>query len=102
MTDRGKIFAALRNCLAEPKCGDCPWEDCERFDHKTTTVPVTLLLDVLELLREQKEEQKRIVSWLGKFCSHVDQHFHPLPDEQNIEFFRQKMKQLFGWDVSEG
>lgn len=56
--------------------------------------------DAIDLLREQEEEQKRLVNWLGKFCSHVDQHFQPLPDGQNIEFFRQKMKQQFGWEVS--
>lgn len=54
MVDREKVFDALRNCLAEPKCGDCPWEDCERFGHKRTDVPVTLLMDVLELLRDQE------------------------------------------------
>ncbi len=56
--------------------------------------------DALALLREQDEERTRIVSWLGKFCAHVDQRFQPLPDEQNIEFFREKMKQQFGWEVS--
>ena len=57
--------------------------------------------DALALLREQEEERKRIVIWLGKFCAHADQQYQPrFTDEANIEFFRQKMKQQFGWDVS--
>ena len=56
MADREKVFDAIRNCITEPKCKDCPWEDCERVGHKKTEVPVTLLLDVLELLREQKQQ----------------------------------------------
>lgn len=57
--------------------------------------------DALALLREQKEERERIVTWLGKFCAHVDQQYQPrFTDEANIEFFRQKMKQQFGWEVS--
>ena len=57
--------------------------------------------DALALLREQEEERKRIVIWLGKFCAHADQQYQPrFTDEANIEFFRQKMKQQFGWEVS--
>ena len=62
MPDREKVFDALRNCITEPKCKDCPWDDCERFGHKKTEVPVTLLLDVLELLREQEAVP---VEWQG-------------------------------------
>ena len=53
MVDREKVFDALRNCVTEPKCKDCPWEDCEKFGCKRVTVPVTLLLDTLKVLREQ-------------------------------------------------
>ena len=55
MADRGKVFDALRNCVTEPKCKDCPWEDCEKIGCKRTTVPVTLLLDTLKVLKEQQE-----------------------------------------------
>ena len=53
MADREKVFDALRNCVTEPKCKDCPWEDCEKIGCKRTKVPVTLLLDTLNLLKEQ-------------------------------------------------
>ena len=53
--DREKVFDALRNCITEPKCRDCPWESCEKF-HQTKTIPLDLCLDILELLKEQKAE----------------------------------------------
>ena len=52
MIDRAKVFDAIRNCITEPKCKDCPWEDCEKVGCKRVTVPVTLLLDALVLLKE--------------------------------------------------
>lgn len=54
MPDREKVFDALRNCVTEPKCRDCPWEECERFDCKKVSVPANLLLDALKLLKEQE------------------------------------------------
>lgn len=58
MIDKEKIFDALRCCATEPKCRDCPWEDCEKVGHKRVTVPVTLLLDTLILLRERPEQKR--------------------------------------------
>ena len=54
MPDKEKVFDAIRNCITEPKCRDCPWDDCERFDCKRVDVPVSLLLDALKLLKEQE------------------------------------------------
>lgn len=54
MPDREKVFDAIRNCITEPKCKDCPWEDCENVGHKRVDVPVTLMLDTLNLLKEQE------------------------------------------------
>lgn len=54
MLDRDKVFDAIRNCITEPKCKDCPWEDCENVGHKRVDVPVTLMLDTLNLLKEQE------------------------------------------------
>ena len=50
-----------------------------------------------ELLKEQQEERKRMLSWLSKFCRHIDNGDKWLTDEENLEFFREKMKQQFGW-----
>ena len=54
MPDREKVFDAFRNCITEPKCKDCPWENCEQFNQKEVSIPVTLALDVLNLLKEQE------------------------------------------------
>ena len=64
MPDREKVFDALRNCITEPKCKDCPWETCEEF-HQTKTIPLDLCLDILKLLKEQ-EKQKFLVDENGK------------------------------------
>ena len=53
--DRKKVFDAFRNCITEPKCKDCPWEQCEQFNQKKVEIPVTLALDVINLLKEQEE-----------------------------------------------
>lgn len=64
MADREKVFDALRNCVTEPKCKDCPWEDCEQIGCKRVTVPVTLLLDTLKLLKEQEPVKPiRLENW---------------------------------------
>lgn len=55
--------------------------------------------DALLLLKEQDEEHRRLLSWLGKFCRHIDNGDAWLTDEENIAFFKEKMKQQFGWDT---
>lgn len=57
--DREKVFDAFRNCITEPKCKDCPWEQCEQFDQKKVSIPATLALDVLNLLKEQEARIKK-------------------------------------------
>ena len=59
--DREKVFDALRNCITEPKCRDCPWESCEQF-HQTKTIPLDLCLDILELLKEQEAVEPKTMS----------------------------------------
>lgn len=55
MADREKVFDAIRNCVTEPKCKDCPWEDCEKIGCKRVKVPVTLLLEALNVLKADNE-----------------------------------------------
>ena len=45
-----KTIEALKSCMADPKCRDCPWEKCESFEEKKREVPVSLLQTVLALL----------------------------------------------------
>ena len=58
-----------------------------------------LVRDALELLKEQDEEHRRLLSWLGKFCRHIDNGDAWLTDEENLAFFKEKMKQQFGWNT---
>ena len=57
-------------------------------------------LNALFMLKEQNEERKRLISWMGKFCAHADTDFQPMPDEENTRFFCEKMRTQFGWEVS--
>lgn len=59
-----------------------------------------IVRDAIALLKEQDEERKRLISWMGKFCAHVDTDFQPMPDEENTRFFCEKMRTQFGWEVS--
>lgn len=49
MIDKKKVLKALQNCIDEPKCRDCPWEDCERFECVRVNVPKSLLMDIINL-----------------------------------------------------
>lgn len=75
MIDRDKVFDAFRNCITEPKCRDCPWEQCEQFNQKKTEIPITLALDVIELLKEQGKTVKATRNnsdgvWACGACGH--------------------------------
>ena len=59
---------------------------------------IDMLCKILALLEEQEEDRERMITWLGKFCRHIDNKDKWLSDEENIAFFRKKMKQQFGWD----
>ena len=85
------------------RCGECPYYEME---HELFVCRDMLLSDLNEyiktgnavaMLKEQKEERKRVLSWLSKFCRHIDNGDKWLTDEENLEFFREKMKQQFGW-----
>lgn len=86
--------------------------DSEKVIKELTNLPTTIydgfyqlrithdLRDkVIALLKEQEEEHRRLLSWLGKFCRHIDNGDAWLTDEENIAFFKEKMKQQFGWDT---
>ena len=45
-----KIISALENCIAEEKCRDCPWEECEH-EHKKVELSFGLVMDILAILR---------------------------------------------------
>ena len=69
--------------------------------NEDTPIKISLecIEDILELLKEQEEEHKRLLSWLSKFCRHIDNGDKWLTDEENLAFFKEKMKQQFDWDT---
>lgn len=91
MADIEKVIKGLEICKNHDgsNCLECPYFVDECVDD--------LCADALELLKEQQEERKRMLSWLSKFCRHIDNGDKWLTDEENLEFFREKMKQQFGW-----
>lgn len=54
------IFDKFRNCITEPRCRDCEGIPgvCE-VDHQSVSIPKALALDVLELLKEHENLEKR-------------------------------------------
>ena len=97
--DREKIMSAL-DCRANDTDIDCRKCDYYIREDKPEYCDFRgMLRDALALLKEQDEEHRRLLSWLGKFCRHIDNGDAWLTDEENIAFFKEKMKQQFGWDT---
>ena len=93
MSDIEKVIKAIETHISTDDsvgCDNCTYEN----DGWCMT---KVMADALELLKEQQEEHKRMISWLSKFCRHIDNGDKWLTDEENLEFFREKMKQQFGW-----
>ena len=57
MTESERIFDALRNCVTIPKCRDCPWAECEIFNHEKVEIPKDLALAVLRELAAQEQNK---------------------------------------------
>lgn len=85
MPDREKVIEALENA--------------EEISDGTLIMSDQFRDVLIELLKEQEVEHRRLLSWLGKFCRHIDNGDAWLTDEENIAFFKEKMKQQFGWDT---
>lgn len=49
--DEEQVIQALENCIGQPKCRDCPWEECEYEHEVVNSVPYSLLRDVLAILK---------------------------------------------------
>ena len=52
--DREKVIKGLENCIGQPKCKDCPWEECELEHEVVNSVPYGLMCDALALLKERE------------------------------------------------
>ena len=49
-----------------------------------------------EIIETQNTERHNLISWLGKFCTHID-FKEPLNDEERTKLFQEKLKQQFAW-----
>lgn len=49
----------------------------------------------------RKTDIERFLSWMAKFCRHIDNEDKQLTDEENLEFFKQKLKAQFGFELEE-
>ena len=58
--DETKVLDAFLNCITEPKCKDCPWEQCEEFGNPKTEIPLDLALEVNNLLQRHRETEAEI------------------------------------------
>ena len=85
--DREKVINDLQDAVND----DWMWQHADYY--------AKAMENALALLKEQDEEHRRLLSWLGKFCRHIDNGDAWLTDEENIAFFKEKMKQQFGWDT---
>lgn len=83
MPDREKVVCAIENCIGQPKCKDCPWEDCEVEHEVVNRVPYGLLRDAIVLLKKQNscencaiaiEDRQPVVRC--KDCKHWDSEDH--------------------------
>lgn len=91
---RKKVIRGLECCASkEHICIRCPYfkfeDDC--VDDLTN--------DAISLLKAQEEERKRMLTWLAKFCQHIENLGKPLPDAENLAFFKEKMRRQFGWNM---
>ena len=110
MADREKVFDALRCCITEGKCRNCPWEDCEKVGSKRAIVPVTLMLDALNLLKEQQETIVSLQSTISKltkalaeqpeqkFFVDSDRKMTPLPIQKPGHWKGFTQSRYFGMD----
>lgn len=46
-------------------------------------------------------DHEQLVSWLSKFCRHIDMGDKPYTDEEALKFFKEKMNHQFGWEFKD-
>lgn len=78
MTENDRVFDAFRNCITEPKCKDCPWEECNALNNRHVDIPIDLALAVMRMLKAQeprviswKEAESMRLCWIETRCPHT-------------------------------
>lgn len=70
---------------------------CPNYENPDNTQWDTAMVMAIEALGERE----RMLSWLSKFCRHIDMGDRPYTDAEAYEFWKNKMHQQFGWEVDE-
>lgn len=77
MNDIEKVCNAFRNCITEPKCRNCPWEQCNTIKNKKVEIPIDLALEVNNLLFDYMKE--KVVKTIICECCGLE---HPADDRK--------------------
>ena len=59
MNERDRVMNAFRNCITEPKCKNCPWDECEALGNRKVEIPLDLALAVM---RELAATEPRVMT----------------------------------------
>jgi len=95
MTDKERLMKFIDNIVPNDfKCGHL---SLTFADDGSALLSIGNKEDAYNTDRITQDERECIVSWLGKFCRHIDNFDISLNDYENTEFFKEKMYQQFGW-----
>ncbi len=70
--DKDIVMEAFRNCITDPKCKNCPWEQCDTLKNKKVEIPVDLALEVNNLLfnhQKAADPKAPIYRWNIYWCA---------------------------------
>ena len=96
MTDKDRLMKFIDNIVPNDfKCGHL---SLSFSDDGSALLSIGNKEDAYNTDRITQDEREHIVSWLGKFCRHIDNFDISLNDYENTEFFKEKMYQQFGWE----
>lgn len=98
MTDKERLMKFVDNIV--PENFECGHLSLSFADDGSALLSIGNKEDSYNTDRITQDEKDRIISWLGKFCRHIDNFDISLNDYENTEFFKEKMYQQFGWTKS--
>lgn len=92
------------------------WIDGNKHEINPTAIAVFSRKTIAGIWEKRKEKQtvkmtvvrvtpepdpEHLVSWLSKFCRHIDMGDKPYTDEEALKFFKEKMNRQFGWEFKD-
>ena len=106
MNEHDRVLDAFRNCITEPKCKDCPWDECDTLNNRCAEIPIDLALAVMRELVAQEprvmtleEAQGEDEVWFEFRPSNVgryaDCYMHDTGDRTRVYFTGKSVMSLF-------